>query len=108
MSSKPSGNLTVTLGSVLVMLTIVTYVYLLEHELDTFWLLAFVGPIVSFLILGGKVAEKVTEKISDQTEQLNIIQEQTNGKLTARLRVELVEAVLDALEARDKNADDSK
>ena len=93
MNNAPNPNVKLVAGVALAVAAVGAYVYLKSHTLDVQELFIFLGPLVTYLLIGSKV-EAETNK---QNTKLDKIDAQTNGILDKRIK-DAVHAVLDERE----------
>lgn len=82
MSQGANPNYKLIAGVVLAIVCLALYGYMKGHGMDTTELFIFVGPLVTYLLIGSKV-EAETQK---QNQVLAKIDEQTNGVLEGKIR----------------------
>lgn len=101
MNSNPNPNVKLVVGVILAVATLATYIVLRVNKIETGELLLFATPLVTFLLVGGKVENESAK----QNEVLNKIDKQTNGVLDERIRRETTKAVNEVLNNRADDPD---
>lgn len=97
-NQAPNPNVKLIAGVGLATVSLLLYAYLKVKQIETAEFIIFVGPLVTYLLIGGKV-EHETNK---QNEVLKKIDEQTNGVLENKIRKITTEVVTKVLDDRDK------
>jgi len=98
------GTAKLLAGTVLLLATMAAWLYMRSQHMEDTGLLALVSPVITYLILGGKVdaaADGQNATLAHHSETLAKISRNTNGELDRRIVEGSRAAITEALAHRD-------